>query len=135
MTHFSLVFHVVNQSFCPVEIIGAVIDVEFPSSAVPDIYAALHLREKDLTLEVQQQLGDGEVLTIAMGQTDGLRRQLKVTDTGHPIQVPVGKETLGRIMNVLGEAIDEQGPVDAEKMMPIHRAAPQFSELSASHIL
>src|SRR3990167_4310320 len=108
------------------EIIGAVVKVKFPRGHVPTIYNALRVVDKNLTLEVQQQLGDGEVLTIAMGQTDGLRRQLKVTDTGHPIQVPVGKETLGRIMNVLGEPIDEKGAVNAEQQLPIHRPPPTF---------
>src|SRR5579862_6293750 len=94
-----------------IEIIGAVVDVEFPQGDVPKIFHALKVEEKDLVLEVQQQLGDGVVRTIAMGTTDGLRRGLKVMDTGEPIMVPVGQETLGRIMDVLGDPIDEVGPI------------------------
>ena len=95
-----------------IEIIGAVIDVEFPRSLVPNIYDALRVIETNLVLEVQQQLGDGIVRTIAMGATEGLRRGMTVENTGAPITVPVGEKTLGRIMNVLGEAIDELGPVE-----------------------
>ena len=90
-----------------IEIIGAVVDVEFPKAAVPDIYNALYLADTHLTLEVEQQLGDGIVRTIAMGPTEGLKRGLSVVDTGAPITVPVGDKTLGRIMNVLGQGIDE----------------------------
>jgi len=115
-----------------VEIIGAVIDVEFPRDNVPKVYEALTVTATGLTLEVQQQLGDGIVRTIAMGSSDGLKRGLEVTSTGAPISVPVGKATLGRIMNVLGEPIDEVGPVDAEAHMPIHRAAPAYDEQAAS---
>lgn len=115
-----------------VEIIGAVIDVEFPRDSVPMIYEALLVTATGLTLEVQQQLGDGIVRTIAMGSSDGLKRSLEVTSTGAPISVPVGQKTLGRIMNVLGEPIDEVGPVDAEVHMPIHRAAPAYDEQAAS---
>lgn len=115
-----------------VEIIGAVIDVEFPRDNVPKVYEALLVTATGLTLEVQQQLGDGIVRTIAMGSSDGLKRSLEVTSTGSPISVPVGKATLGRIMNVLGEPIDEVGPVDAEAHMPIHRAAPAYDEQAAS---
>jgi F-type H+/Na+-transporting ATPase subunit beta len=111
-----------------VEIIGAVIDVEFPRDQVPHIYRALHVTETDLTLEVQQQLGDGVVRTIAMGPSDGLRRGLTVEDTGAPITIPVGKKTLGRIMDVLGRPIDEAGPIEGEANWSIHRAAPIFSE-------
>src|SRR5690348_12001571 len=93
------------------EIIGAVIDVEFPRDAVPKIYDALKVEGKNIVLEVQQQLGDGVVRTIAMGSTEGLRRGLTVTNTGKPIMVPVGKPTLGRIMDVLGNPIDEVGPI------------------------
>ena len=113
-----------------VEIIGAVIDVEFPRDSIPQVYDALKLEEAGLTLEVQQQLGDGIVRTIAMGSTDGLKRGLKVVNTGSPIMVPVGKATLGRVMNVLGEPIDQAGEVNAEAKMPIHRAAPTYEELS-----
>lgn len=114
------------------EIIGAVVDVEFPREAVPEIYNALKITEKDLVLEVQQQLGDGIVRTIAMGTTDGLRRGLDVTDTGQPISVPVGQKTLGRIMDVLGNPIDEIGPIKAEEVLPIHRAPPSFADQAAS---
>src|ERR1700726_4695922 len=103
-----------NQVGKIAEIIGAVVDVEFPRNAVPEIYSALNVKEKEsekhLVLEVQQQLGDGVVRTIAMGSTDGLRRGLDVTNTGQPITVPVGKPTLGRIIDVLGTPIDEAGP-------------------------
>ncbi len=111
-----------------VEIIGAVVDVEFSHHDVPRIYDALVVEEKNLVLEVQQQIGDGIVRTIAMGTTDGLRRGLEVRNTGKPIMVPVGQPTLGRIMNVLGEPIDERGPVDTKQFMPIHRPAPTFAE-------
>jgi F-type H+-transporting ATPase subunit beta len=118
-----------------VEIIGAVVDVEFPHHQVPRIYDALRVKEAGLILEVQQQLGDGIVRTIAMGTTDGLRRGMEVENTGHPITVPVGHKTLGRIMNVLGEAIDEQGPIDTEQRLPIHRPAPAYADLSPSQEL
>lgn len=118
-----------------VEIIGAVVDVEFPHHHVPRIYDALVVDEKGLILEVQQQLGDGVVRTIAMGTTDGLRRGLTVTNTEKPIMVPVGQPTLGRILNVLGEAIDERGPVQTDKYMPIHRPAPTFDEQAATQEL
>lgn len=115
-----------------IEIIGAVIDVEFPRGRVPNIYDALRLTEKSLTLEVQQQLGDGVVRAIAMGSTEGLRRGMIVEGTGAPIMVPVGEKTLGRIMNVLGEPIDEAGPVEATEYLPIHRKAPSFMEQANS---
>jgi F-type H+-transporting ATPase subunit beta len=118
-----------------VEIIGAVVDVEFPHDHVPRIYDALKIEEKNLVLEVQQQIGDGVVRTIAMGTTDGLRRGLSATNTGKPIMVPVGKPTLGRIMNVLGDPIDEQGPIKTEQYLPIHRPAPTFAEQSPSQEL
>jgi len=92
-----------------IEIIGAVVDVEFPKQFVPDVLNALYLADKHLTLEVEQQLGDGVVRTIAMGSTEGLKRGLWVEDTGAPIMIPVGEKTLGRIMNVLGQPIDEGG--------------------------
>ena len=111
-----------------VEIIGAVVDVEFPPAAVPQVYDALRVDEPGLTLEVQQQLGDGVVRAIAMGPSDGLRRGLAVSATGAPISVPVGAGTLGRIMDVLGEPIDHAGPVDAAERRPIHRPAPSFQE-------
>ncbi len=113
-----------------VQCIGAVIDVEFPQQHMPKVYDALKLPETDLTLEVQQQLGDGIVRTIALGPSDGLRRGMKVNNTGAPISVPVGTKTLGRIMDVLGRPIDEAGPVGADKTMPIHRKAPRFDELA-----
>jgi F-type H+-transporting ATPase subunit beta len=115
-----------------VEIIGAVIDVEFPRDQIPKIYDALKVQERDLTLEVQQQMGDGIVRTIALGSTDGLRRGLSVSNTNKSISVPVGKNTLGRIMDVLGNPIDEQGPIEAEQYQPIHREAPSFAEQAVS---
>lgn len=118
-----------------VEIIGAVVDVEFPRNDVPKIYDALTVDKKNLVLEVQQQLGDGIVRTIAMGTTDGLRRGLTVSNTGKPILVPTGKATLGRILNVLGEAIDDRGPVETDHYLPIHRPAPSFAEQAPSQEL
>ena len=114
-----------------VQIIGAVIDVEFPRDSVPNVYDALMVDERGLTLEVQQQLGDGVVRTIAMGSSEGVSRGLNVSNTGSPIAVPVGQGTLGRIMDVLGNAIDEGGPIQHEARMPIHRAAPTYAEQSA----
>jgi F-type H+-transporting ATPase subunit beta len=111
-----------------VEIIGAVIDVQFSRDSIPNIYDALLVEEGGLTLEVQQQIGDGIVRTIAMGTTDGLKRGLEVKNTGAPINVPVGKGTLGRIMNVLGNPIDNKGPIKSNSTMPIHRAPPTFAE-------
>ncbi|MBS0365867.1 MAG: F0F1 ATP synthase subunit beta [Proteobacteria bacterium] len=110
------------------QIIGAVIDVEFPRESIPRVYEALKLKDVDLTLEVQQQLGDGVVRTIAMGSSEGLRRGLAVNATGAPISVPVGAGTLGRIMDVLGTPQDNQGPVKASEHLPIHRAPPPFDE-------
>jgi F-type H+-transporting ATPase subunit beta len=119
-----------------VEVIGAVIDVEFPRDAIPKIYDALKLDETGLTMEVQTQLGDGVVRTIAMGPTEGLRRGMEVRNTGDAIQVPVGQKTLGRIMNVLGEPIDNQGDIGHEETAGIHRAPPAFEEQSpAAEIL
>ncbi len=118
-----------------VQIIGAVIDVEFPRDSVPKVYDALVISEGSLTLEVQQQLGDGVVRTIALGSSEGLRRGLAVTNTNEPIKVPVGKETLGRIMDVLGNPIDEAGPIGEQERMQIHRAAPAYEELAASEEL
>ncbi len=118
-----------------VQIIGAVIDVEFPRDAVPKVYDALVITEGNLTLEVQQQLGDGVVRTIALGSSEGLRRGLTVTNTNAPINVPVGKETLGRIMDVLGNPIDEAGPIGEQERMQIHRAAPKYEDLAASEEL
>ena len=112
------------------EIIGAVVDVEFPRDAVPSVYDALKIEEGGITLEVQQQLGDGVVRTIAMGSTEGLKRSLAVKNTGKPIEVPVGEKTLGRIMDVLGNPIDEAGPIGAKTHLPIHRAAPSFTDQS-----
>jgi len=113
-----------------VQVIGAVIDVEFPRDAVPAIYDALTVGGKDLVLEVQQQLGDGIVRTIAMGSTEGVRRGLDVSNTKAAVSVPVGKETLGRIMDVLGRPIDEKGPIGEQARMPIHRTAPTYAEQS-----
>src|SRR5258707_12326911 len=115
-----------------VQCIGAVIDVEFPRSDMPRIYDALVLEGSDLTLEVQQQLGDGVVRTICLGASDGLRRGTVVKNTGLPIRVPVGKPTLGRIMDVLGRPIDEAGPINSDVMRGIHQKAPAFDELSPS---
>jgi F-type H+-transporting ATPase subunit beta len=111
-----------------VQIIGAVIDVEFPRDKIPKVYEALKLEDVELTLEVQQQLGDGVVRTIAMGVSEGLKRGLKVKATGGPIKVPVGKATLGRIMDVLGAPQDERGPVQADEYLPIHRPAPSYED-------
>ena len=116
-----------------VEVIGAVVDVEFPRDSVPKVYDALKIAENEgLTLEVQQQLGDGIVRTIAMGASEGLRRGISVSNTGEPITVPVGQKTLGRIMDVLGTPIDEKGPIGEESRMPIHRAAPSYDEQAAT---
>ena len=117
------------------QIIGAVIDVEFPRESIPRVYEALKLADVDLTLEVQQQLGDGVVRAIAMGPSEGLRRGLAVQSTGAPITVPVGNGTLGRIMDVLGNPIDERGPVSQELTAPIHRRPPAYDELSPSQDL
>lgn len=114
-----------------VQIIGAVIDVEFPQDAVPKVYDALKVKS-GLTLEVQQQLGGGLVRCIALGTSDGLKRGLKVENTEKPIEVPVGEKTLGRIMNVLGEPIDEAGPIGEEERWAIHRAAPSYEEQANS---
>ncbi len=115
-----------------VQIIGAVIDVEFPRDSVPKVYDALNVDGKATTLEVQQQLGDGVVRTIAMGSTEGLRRGLAVSNTNAPISVPVGKATLGRIMNVLGQPEDEAGPIGEDVRWAIHRKAPSYAEQSGS---
>jgi F-type H+/Na+-transporting ATPase subunit beta len=120
-----------------VQCIGAVIDVEFARDSMPHVFHALRLdaETSDLTLEVQQQLGDGVVRTIALGSSEGLRRGMKVINTGAPISVPVGPKTLGRIMDVLGRPIDEAGPIGAEQSMSIHRNAPEFDELAPSQEL
>ena len=115
-----------------VQVIGAVIDVEFPRDSVPQVYDALMVGDKGLTLEVQQQLGDGVVRAIAMGPSEGVSRGLDVENTGAPISVPVGTETLGRIMDVLGNPIDEKGPIGEQERSAIHRAAPTYEELAAS---
>jgi F-type H+-transporting ATPase subunit beta len=115
-----------------VEIIGAVIDVEFPRDSIPKIYDALKLDETNLTMEVQQQLGDGVVRAIAMGPSEGLRRGMEVRNTGDAIRVPVGQKTLGRIMNVLGDPIDNKGDIGAESDAAIHRAPPTFEEQSSA---
>jgi F-type H+-transporting ATPase subunit beta len=115
-----------------VQIIGAVVDVEFPRADVPKIYDALKVENTEITLEVQQQLGDGIVRTIALGSTDGLKRNLIANNTGKGIAVPVGTGTLGRIMDVLGNTIDEAGPVDAADHWEIHRAAPSYEEQAAT---
>ena len=118
-----------------VQTIGAVVDVEFPRGAMPKIYDALKMEGSDLTLEVQQQLGDGVVRTIALGSSDGLRRGMAITNTGAPILVPVGPATIGRIMDVLGRPIDERGPVSQDLVASIHRKAPAYDELSPSQDL
>src|SRR5438045_584499 len=123
-----------------VQSIGAVIDIVFPRENMPKVYDALVLEdsaegglvEKGLTFEVEQQLGDGVVRCIALGSSDGLRRGMTVKSTGQPISVPVGKGTLGRIMDVLGRPIDEQGPIKSDKKRSIHQIAPKFDELSPS---
>ncbi|MFS8980376.1 F0F1 ATP synthase subunit beta [Cupriavidus necator] len=123
-----------------VQCIGAVVDIEFPRDAMPKVYEALVLEdssdasfaEKGLTFEVQQQLGDGVVRTIALGSSDGLRRGMAVKGTGAPISVPVGHGTLGRIMDVLGRPIDEAGPIVSDELRAIHQKAPKFDELSPS---
>src|SRR6516225_2812986 len=122
-----------------VQCIGAVIDIQFQTHEMPRVYDALALEEegnsfaeKGLTFEVEQQLGDGIVRTIALGSTDGLRRGMKVKNTGAPISVPVGPGTLGRVMDVLGRPIDERGPVKTDERRSIHAAAPKFDELSPS---
>ncbi|MFT5211334.1 MAG: F-type H+-transporting ATPase subunit beta [Flavobacterium sp.] len=118
-----------------VQVIGAVIDVEFPRDSVPKIYDALNVDSNNLTLEVQQQLGDGIVRTIAMGSSEGVSRGLAVSNTNDPILVPVGEETLGRIMDVLGNPIDEKGPIGEKSRMPIHRDPPTYEELAGSRDL
>ncbi|MFT7688358.1 MAG: F-type H+-transporting ATPase subunit beta [Candidatus Azotimanducaceae bacterium] len=118
-----------------VQVIGAVIDVEFPRDSVPKIYDALNVDSNNLTLEVQQQLGDGIVRTIAMGSSEGVSRGLAVSNTNDPILVPVGEETLGRIMDVLGNPIDEKGPIGEKARMPIHRDPPSYEELAGSRDL
>ncbi len=115
-----------------VQIIGAVVDVEFSRDSMPRVFEALKMQTPELTLEVQQMLGDGIVRAIAMGTTDGLRRGMEVLATGNPILVPVGQATLGRIMNVLGAPIDEMGPVNADKHMPIHRKPPAYADQASS---
>ena len=115
-----------------VQIIGAVVDVKFSRDAMPGVYNALTVADTGLTLEVQQQLGDGVVRAIAMGTSDGLKRGMAAADTGAPIQVPVGQGTLGRVMDVLGNPIDNAGEVKADKLMPIHRKPPAYDEQSSS---
>jgi len=118
-----------------VQIIGAVVDVEFPREDVPKVYDALNVTKTNLTLEVQQQLGDGVVRTIAMGQTEGVSRGLDVENTGAPVSVPVGTATLGRIVDVLGNPIDECGPIGEEERYPIHRKAPTYADQAATNEL
>jgi F-type H+-transporting ATPase subunit beta len=116
-----------------VQIIGAVVDVEFPQDAVPQVYDALNVKREGerLVLEVQQQLGGGVVRAIAMGSSDGLRRGIEVENTGKSIEVPVGEETLGRIVNVLGDAIDERGDLGEKERYSIHREAPSYDNSQA----
>ncbi|MDE0359637.1 MAG: F0F1 ATP synthase subunit beta [Rhodospirillaceae bacterium] len=115
-----------------VQVIGAVVDVEFPRDAIPSVYDALILKDRDLTLEVQQQLGDGVVRAIAMGSSEGLKRGLAVDNTAQPITVPVGEKTLGRIMDVLGNPIDKAGEIGEDERLPIHRDPPTFEEQSTT---
>jgi F-type H+-transporting ATPase subunit beta len=115
-----------------VQVIGAVVDVKFPAGQIPKVYDALMIDDADITLEVQQQLGDGVVRTIAMGSSEGLKRGMDVSNTGGPISVPVGEKTLGRIMDVLGKPIDNAGPVDAEIHLPIHRKPPSYEDQAAT---
>ncbi len=115
-----------------VQVIGAVVDVEFPRDAIPKVYDALHLEDRDLTLEVQQQLGDGIVRAIAMGSSEGLKRGLSVANTGQPIAVPVGEKTLGRIMDVLGKPIDNAGDIGEQDRWPIHREPPAYEDQATS---
>jgi F-type H+-transporting ATPase subunit beta len=118
-----------------VQIIGAVVDVEFPRESVPKVYDALKVQNTEITLEVQQQLGDGVVRTIALGSTDGLKRGLVAENTGEGIKVPVGDATLGRIMDVLGRPIDERGPIGEKERWVIHRSAPSYDEQAAANDL
>lgn len=118
-----------------IEVIGAVVDVEFPSGQVPKVYDALKIDDKGLTLEVQQQLGDGVVRTIVMGASEGLKRGLAVSNTGQPINVPVGPKTLGRVMDVLGTPVDNAGDIGNESTMPIHRLPPSFEEQAGGNEL
>jgi len=115
-----------------VQVIGAVVDVEFPRDTIPKVYDALTIEDRGLTLEVQQQLGDGIVRAIAMGASEGLKRGLPVTNTGQPISVPVGEKTLGRIMDVLGKPIDNAGDIGAEESWPIHRKPPSYEDQATS---
>ena len=121
-----------SQQGTIVQCIGAVVDVEFPRDQMPNIYDALKMDDIGLTLEVEQQLGDGIVRTIALGSSDGLRRGMKVVNTKAPISVPIGPKTLGRIMDVLGRPIDEIGPIGAEKLASIHRTPPRYDEQAAA---
>src|SRR5947207_12474394 len=118
-----------------VQCIGAVVDVEFPRDQMPKVYDALKMEGSALTLEVQQQLGDGVVRTIALGSSDGLRRGMMINNTGKSIMVPVGPATIGRIMDVLGNPIDERGPVSQDLVASIHRKPPAYEELSPSQDL
>jgi F-type H+-transporting ATPase subunit beta len=115
-----------------VQVIGAVVDVKFPAGQIPKVYDALIIDDAEITLEVQQQLGDGVVRTIAMGSSEGLKRGMDVSNTGGPIAVPVGVKTLGRIMDVLGKPIDNAGPIGEEKRMPIHRSPPSYEDQAAT---
>jgi F-type H+-transporting ATPase subunit beta len=115
-----------------VQVIGAVVDAEFPRDAMPKVYDALNIEDSELVLEVQQQLGDGVVRCIAMGAAEGLRRGLSVSNTGSPITVPVGEGTLGRIMDVLGNPVDEAGEVKTDTRLPIHRKAPEYADQAAA---
>ena len=115
-----------------VQVIGAVVDVEFPAGQIPKVYDALVIDDAEITLEVQQQLGDGVVRTIAMGSSEGLKRGMAVTNTGNAISVPVGEKTLGRIMDVLGTPIDNAGEIGADRTLPIHREPPSYEDQAAT---
>ena len=115
-----------------VQIIGAVVDVDFPRDSIPTVYDALHLAETNLMLELQQQLGDGVVRALAMGSSEGLKRGMEVSNTGGPITVPVGEATLGRVMDVLGNPIDEAGPIGTDVRLPIHRDPPSYEDQAIS---
>src|SRR5690349_14380550 len=114
------------------QVIGSTFDADFPENSLPSIYNAVQIKTDTITLtgEVQQHLGGGRVRAVALGSTDGLQRGVEVVDTGGPVTVPVGKETLGRVFNLLGEPIDMRGPVVTDQRRPIHRAAPDFTDLT-----
>ena len=115
-----------------IQVIGPVVDIEFLEGHLPDLYNAIVIKEKGITMEVMQHLGDNRVRCVALSSTDGMQTGMKAVDTGAPIKVPVGPATLGRMFNVVGEPIDEKGPLEAEEWWPIHRKPPSFDELRPS---